>query len=46
MAELIEILNNTSPARTVFYCVVAIIIIGILGDAIGEIAKAIFKRRG
>ncbi|AEI47653.1 hypothetical protein [Runella slithyformis] len=34
MKELIELLNHTSPVRTVFYCVVGLIALLIIGDVI------------
>ena len=43
MNDLIETLNATSPIRTVFYCLVALIALGIIGmvftDVVGSIAN-------
>jgi hypothetical protein len=46
MKEIIELLNHTSGARTLFYCVVFLIALGIIADAVVGIVKALFKKRG
>lgn len=36
MSKLIELLNECSPERTVFYCVVGLIALAILSGAVSE----------
>lgn len=43
MLELIKELNHTSALRTIFYCVVLIIIVAILASCVEGIVKSIFK---
>jgi hypothetical protein len=43
MLEIIKELNHTSALRTIFYCVVLIIIVAILASCIKVIVKSIFK---
>lgn len=43
LLKLIDILNHTSPVRTVFYCVVAIIIFVLFLVLIDEFFTTLFK---
>jgi len=42
--ELIELLNNTSPARVIFYSIVFLIAINIIGYYVSNVILGIFKR--
>ncbi len=43
MAEIIEALNQTSVARTIFYVIVFLIALGIVFDGIASIVKYLRK---
>lgn len=45
MTDLIEVLNATSPARTLFYCAVSLIALAIVAEAVRDILVAAFKRK-
>jgi len=45
MKEIIELLNQTSALRTVFYCIVFLVALGITVNAIVKIIELIFKRQ-
>jgi hypothetical protein len=44
MTQIIEILNRTSEARTVFYCFIFLVALKIITWALVSIFKAVFKR--
>ena len=44
MTDLIEVLNQTSAIRTVFYCVIFVIVVGIVAEAVSDILVAAFNR--
>ena len=45
MTDLIEVLNATSPARTLFYCVVSLIALAIVAEAVANVFIAFANRK-
>lgn len=45
MTDLIEVLNATSPARTLFYCAVGLIALAIVAESVANVFIAFANRK-